>query len=151
MVHHSCYLILSRHRDCIVVGPERSGAPSGPSSLVGFAGTQPTAGLPLCGCSLGCEGLGAPQFRWPSQPSGGRLRVVRGQAFFAQQGRDGREGVTCFGWTRIWENHIWEPFAEAGTDWGNSAAKSQKSKMPMCHDKGTRGLSKDTRVYPLVN
>ena len=135
MVHHSCYLILSRHRECIVVGPARSGAASGPNSSVGFVGTLPRAGLPSSGCSLGGGGLAAPHPRWPWRPSACTLRVARGQAFCAQEGGEGREGVTGFGWTwlrfRIWENHIWEPFAEAGTDWGNSAAKGQKSKMPM--------------------
>ena len=99
MVHHSCYLILSRHRECIVVGPARSGAASGPNSSVGFVGTLPRAGLPSSGCSLGGGGLRWRRTTW--------LRF------------------------RIWENHICELFAEAGTDWGNSAAKSQKSKMPM--------------------
>ena len=135
MVHHLCYLILSRHRECIVVGPARSGAASGPNSSVGFVGTLPRAGLPSSRCSLGGGGLAGPQPRWPWRPSACTLRVARGQAFCAQEGGEGREGVTGFGWTwlrfRIWENHIWEPFAEAGTDWGNSAAKSQKSKMPM--------------------
>ena len=118
-----------------MVGPARSNAASGPNSSVGFVGTLPRAGLPSSGCSLGGGGLAGPQPRWPWRPSACTLRVARGQAFCAQEGGEGREGVSGFGWTwlrfRIWENHIWEPFAEAGTDWGNSAAKSQKSKMPM--------------------
>ena len=44
MVHHSCYLILSRQTDCNLVGPERSGAPSEPSSAGGSADIVSTVG-----------------------------------------------------------------------------------------------------------
>ena len=80
MVHHSCYLILSTHRECIVVGPARSGAASGPNSSVGFVSTLPRAGLPSSVCSLGGGGLAGPQPRWPWRPSACTLRVARGHS-----------------------------------------------------------------------
>ena len=44
MVHHSCYLILSRQTDCNLVGPERSGEPFEPRSAAGPANILSSAG-----------------------------------------------------------------------------------------------------------
>ena len=78
------------HRECIVVGPVRSGAAFEPNSWAGFVGTPPKVGSPSSGCSRGGGVLDAQPPHWAWPPWACRLRAAQVRASCAEEGREGQ-------------------------------------------------------------
>ena len=68
------------HRECIVVGPARSGVAFEPNSWAGAAGTPPGVGSPSTGCTQGGVVPDAQQPHWASPPWVCRQRAAQGRA-----------------------------------------------------------------------